>query len=39
MNQIITHNVLIDPISKNVRYDPAVEAWDDTTSGDIEISE
>lgn len=39
MNQIITYNVIIDPITEKVLFDPAVEAWDETTSGDIEISE
>lgn len=39
MNQIITYNVIIDPVSERVLFDPAVEAWDETVSGDIEIKE
>ena len=37
MNQIITYNVIIDPITEKVYFDPAIEAWDETTSGDIDI--
>ncbi|MBP5373926.1 MAG: hypothetical protein J6Y31_03305 [Bacteroidales bacterium] len=39
MNYIITYNVLIDPVSERILFDPAVQEWDETTSGDIEITE
>ena len=37
MNQIITYNVIIDPISEKVLFDPAIEEWDESVSGTIEV--
>jgi len=37
MNQIITYNVIIDPVGEQILFDPAVEEWDETQTGTINV--
>jgi hypothetical protein len=37
MNQIITYNVIIDPVGEQILFDPAVEEWDKTQTGTINV--
>ena len=37
MNQIITYNVVIDPVGQQILFDPAVEEWDETQTGTINV--
>ena len=34
-NKVITYNIIIDPVSEKVLFDPAVEDWSDAASADI----
>lgn len=38
MNKIITYNVVIDPVTQRIQFDPAVEDWDNSTTGTINIT-
>lgn len=37
MNQIITYNVIIDPVGEQILFDPAVEEWDETQTATINV--
>ncbi|MBR4771167.1 MAG: hypothetical protein IK009_00345 [Bacteroidales bacterium] len=37
MNTKITYNVIIDPVTQKVRFDPAVESWSSETARDINV--
>lgn len=37
MNQIITYNVIIDPVGEQIFFDPAVEEWDESQTGTINV--
>lgn len=37
MNQIITYNVIIDPVGEQILFDPAVEEWDESQTGTINV--
>ncbi len=37
MNQVITYNVIIDPVGEQILFDPAVEEWDETQTGTINV--
>lgn len=39
MNKIITYNVVIDPVGERVLFDPAVEEWDNSTTGSFTITQ
>ena len=39
MNKIITYNVIIDPVSERILFDPAVEEWVNETAQTINIPE
>ena len=36
-NKVITYNIIIDPVSEKVTFDPAVEDWSTPASADINV--